>query len=416
MLDQFLLFILLAALLCAALWFFIRPQPNGNSKPSKADQPDSADNDDPVEPYVLEQLTGGIAHDFNNVLGTLLGVVQLAEKNRGPEDLAANLAIARRAIKQGRELTDQLVAFSGMATTAAEELAMRQIVLNAIVHLQSESESKLPVTENVENNLMVFCDPSQLQFTIERLITDKRTQIARNDTKSIVNVHGRKITRQGNQFAELTVALNRSDMANAEATDPISSWQQRNETHLSKAGQAAPLIAHFIRQSNGELTTEEDPHLGEVSKLLLPAVVPEGCPPPGQKLGSDAGMTDIQTDGTGRRVLLVEDEERLLAVMSKLLHMCHFDVLSATSGVEALQIVRNEPHIDLLLTDVVMPGGINGFELAEQVQDYFPGVPTVYTSGYIGFSKDNRMRVNGPVVRKPCDLGELCQAMNSVMS
>lgn len=120
--------------------------------------------------------------------------------------------------------------------------------------------------------------------------------------------------------------------------------------------------------------------------------------------------------GTGQKILVTEDESNLLIVMEELLEELGFEFIPAQSGQDALSIIKSSKKVDLLLTDVVMPKGIGGFELAKQVKRIRPDLPVVYMSGYTGFTASEMGEIVAPVIHKPCSPTELADVITRTLN
>ena len=119
--------------------------------------------------------------------------------------------------------------------------------------------------------------------------------------------------------------------------------------------------------------------------------------------------------GNGETILLVEDERELLAVMKTALEGLNYKVASAYSGQEAIDLIEGGQAFDLLLTDVVMPGKVGGFELARWIRERLPEVPVIYTSGYTGFTRSEMGEVQAPLLQKPAPQADLANAIRNAL-
>ena len=113
----------------------------------------------------------------------------------------------------------------------------------------------------------------------------------------------------------------------------------------------------------------------------------------------------------GETILLVEDQEDVGDVAQDMLETLGYTVLRAPDAARAADIIDSDQHIDLLFTDIVMPGGMNGFELARQVRETNPAAPIIFMSGYTGYSKADISEIDAPMLQKPCPPAELADAI-----
>ena len=121
-------------------------------------------------------------------------------------------------------------------------------------------------------------------------------------------------------------------------------------------------------------------------------------------------------EGKSKKILVVDDEFLLLMMVTDVLEDLGYDLVTANSGDAALQLIHAGEQFDLLLTDVMMPGGPSGFELAARTRKLYPNMPIVYLSGYTGFSMDGSDRVKAPLLQKPTCPNVLSQTLTEVLS
>tara|TARA_R100001086_G_C11797389_1_gene247965 strand:- start:202 stop:744 length:543 start_codon:yes stop_codon:yes gene_type:complete len=148
---------------------------------------------------------------------------------------------------------------------------------------------------------------------------------------------------------------------------------------------------------------------GTSVKLIIPRGIAEGQ-------DELPVLKSIKATGNGEVILLVEDEANLLAIVTDMLETFGYRVITAPSGVEALELVRNGAVFDLLLTDIVMPGGLDGFQLAAKLRDLQHDQPVVYMSGYSGFHETEMGEVIAPMVLKPCNPGVLAETIKEQLA
>jgi len=188
------------------------------------------------------------------------------------------------------------------------------------------------------------------------------------------------------------------------ATDPFFTTKDKN----SGTGLGLAMVYGFAQQADGALKIYSEPGIGTSVQLTLPRGSTSGLRVPNQP-------QETLVPGKGERLLVVEDEPDLLQAMTELLQELNYEVLAATSGVEALKQVEHGLEFDLLLTDVVMPGGIGGFELARRVRALRPELPMVYMSGYTGFTAPEMGSVAAPILQKPANPGSLAQVLRKAL-
>ena len=369
----------------------------------------------------LGQLTGGIAHDFNNLLASLLYALELAVKSQDQKKRDKYLETASNAIKQGRALTGRLLAFArrqpGLATSRKTTDVFHDFEKLVRPMLEAQIAIKLLVDEP---ELRHYCDQAQLETALMNLVLNSRDAILRSGEGNRIEVQARAIrfskteedsdqpkieTPEGTslRFVEISVSDNGPGMESEtlnRCTDPFFTTKETN----SGTGLGLSMVYGFVTQSDGDLRIYSEPGVGTTVRMILPR---------GTELGSreEAMPEEDVQQGGGQTLLVVEDEVKLLDMIADVLVNMEYKVVPARSGQEALQLVEDGLVFDLLLTDVVMPGKVGGFELARRVRALRPDIPVIYSSGYTGFTAAEMGDVQAPLLQKPTPPAELAEAI-----
>ena len=169
------------------------------------------------------------------------------------------------------------------------------------------------------------------------------------------------------------------------------------------------MVYGFVQQSDGDLRIYSEEGHGTTIRVILPR---------GNTEGEREAMQPKEEliKGNGQRVLVVEDEPFLLKSMKELLTILEYDVVGQSSARGALELLASDEQFDLLLTDIVMPGKMNGFELAARTREIKPDLPVVYMSGYTGFTASEMGEVQAPLIQKPAPPSELARAISAALS
>ncbi|MDW4498695.1 ATP-binding protein [Sulfitobacter sp. D35] len=374
----------------------------------------------------LGQLTGGIAHDFNNLLSTIEYGTELSKTTENSEQRQTYHDTVLSAVRKGAVLTSRLLAFAKRQPGRAASVLVSQVLddLEQLAKPTIEESIDLMVSCS-DPELLVYCDIGQLESALLNLVINARDALVTQGVGGRITVSARGVSdvdadlgrrrenlsayiAQGlsaancgergtvnrtHRFVELVVTDNgtgMSDRVKARATDPFFS------TKASGAGTGLGLsmVYGFVQQSDGDMRIYSEPGLGTTVRITLPR-------------GSEAGPREEPVDqlpvskGQGEVVLIVEDRRELLDMMGDVIGQLGYEVLKAPDGTAALETVMSGTKIDLLLTDVVMPGAINGFELAERTRAVLPELPVVYMSGYTGYSSADMGSVVAPILQKP---------------
>ena len=378
----------------------------------------------------LGQLTGGIAHDFNNLLGSLVYSVDIARRAKASEKRETHLEAAMGALMRGRTLTSRLLAFARKQPGVANVRATSDIFDEFHVLVRPMLEAQIEITLTVdEPDLRQYCDPVQLETALMNLTLNARDAILRSGKGNKIDIRARPVrapnkdldnrqegthpdsdTADGSSFRYIEISVTDNgpgmdDETLARCTDPFFTTKDTN----SGTGLGLAMVYGFVRQSDGDLRICSEEEVGTTVQMTLPR---------GSELGGREEPTkeDDAIHGNAQTILVVEDELTLLMGLTEVLEELDYEVVSARSAPDAMEMVENGEHFDLLLTDVVMPGPFGGFELARRVREKRPNVPVLYTSGYTGFSAQEMGEVQAPLLQKPALPHELAAAIAVALS
>jgi PAS domain S-box-containing protein len=347
------------------------------------------------------QLTGGIAHDFNNLLTIIIGNLQLLDgKLDADEKSNKRLNEAVDAARKGSELTRQLLAFA-----RKQELEPRDTSVNAMVKGMEQLIAR-SIGENIELKVDLMegdprslIDPSQLESAILNLSINARDAMP-DGGKLTIETQAAYLDRA---YAALNpdvapghyVMVAVSDTGEGMSQDVLEQVFQPFFTTKPQGkgtGLGLAMVYGFIKQSGGHISIYSEVGHGTSVKMYLPRRLKPG------ELGS---MADPQVSGSAEtpsaaqqgqraeeeaprrpKILVVEDQEAVRAVACGFLEDFGYDIVEAGDGFEALAKLQEHADIDLMFSDVVMPGGMNGFDLAQAAQSMKPALKIVHTSGY----------------------------------
>lgn len=356
----------------------------------------------------LGQLTGGIAHDFNNLLSTMLGSLQLLERRlpEGDERAKKYLSMSLRAAQSGQSLTSRLLTFSKRQKLEPSSVSVAALFADLQPLLRSSIEASIKIDiKKTSKKLVTYCDAAQLEAAIVNLVVNSRDAIA-DAENGMITIQARPLTvREGEtdssdtlqpgDYIEIAVSDNGAGMprhVQHKALDPFFSTKEEKGTGLGLS-----MVYGFVAQSGGHMHIYSEPNLGTTVKLFLPQADPSKKR---TKVEDIASETELPR-GSGEVVLVVEDEEDLRDVAAGLLRELGYQVVVAESGPEALKIVRSGAPIDLLFTDIVMPGGMTGVQLYEAARRLRPDLPVLYTSGYAHSVVEEIETISDKLLSKP---------------
>ena len=335
----------------------------------------------------IGHLTGGIAHDFNNLLAVMLGNVELlAERRKSLDaDEAAMLDNILIAGERAAELTRRLLAYA-----RRQSLSPRNIDLNLLLEtmtplLQRALDGGSTLELKLEPGLQkVEADSDKLENAVLSLVLNSRDAMPTGGRIEIAT-RNENLDQPGadafggiqpGSYAVLRVSDNGVGMPPALAARAIEPFFTTKPVGRG-SGLGLSMIFGLAKQSGGHLTIDSAVGRGTTVEIYLPAAQPSESPESERTAGAGASQRpEVPV------VLLVEDDAAVRDTVKTMLSSLGYKVATAPNGLEALALLERGPPPDLLLTDVVMPGGIDGIELARQARTRHPGISVVLASGY----------------------------------
>ncbi|MGI3776805.1 MAG: PAS domain S-box protein [Janthinobacterium lividum] len=353
----------------------------------------------------IGQLTGGIAHDFNNMLQAItsgLSMIRLRVQQDRLADVVTNVERAEKGAKRAAALTHRLLAFGRQQTLAPKVLSLGRIahgmedMIRRSVGPSVQTELRL-----ADGRWLVMCDPNQLESALLNLCVNARDAMPDGGwlviaTEELVlseaDVADYEDAAPG-RYAAIAVSDTGTGMTPevaAHVFEPFFTTKPLGQG----TGLGLSQIYGFVRQSGGVVQFETKPGKGTTFRLCMPH----------HEDNPEAGP--VASPSLGRTVLLVEDEQDVREMTAELLRELGCRVLEAEDGAAALRLVRaGTPHIDLLVTDVGLPGSLNGRQVAEAACERYPGLPVVLVTGYAAGLQFPGMEV----VHKPFDPGTFAE-------
>jgi PAS domain S-box-containing protein len=366
------------------------------------------------------QLTGGVAHDFNNLLTVIMGNAEmLTEKLSGNPGLHNLAEMILSAALRGAELTGRLLAFA-----RRQALDPKAINPNKLVSGMHDMLRRT-LSENIEIQLVqgtdvwpALIDPGQLEDALLNLCLNARDAMPHGGRLTIETANARidpdSASEYGDveagQYVVITVTDTGSGIAPEDLNRVFDPFFTTKEFGRG-TGLGLSMVYGFVKQSRGHIKIYSEVGHGTAIKIYLPRATridgePEESPaPPADILGTE-------------KILLVEDDEFVRKYATNQLTALGYQVLSARNGAEALELLGQVPDVDLVFTDVIMPGGISGRELAEQAVKLRPAVKVLYTSGYTenAIVHTGHLDKGVHLLSKPYRRSELAQKVRAALS
>jgi PAS domain S-box-containing protein len=347
------------------------------------------------------QLTGGLAHDFNNLLTIISGNLQLLEgKLNADEKSQKRLNEAADAARKGSDLTRQLLAFARKQDLEPRDTSINELVkgMESLVARTMGEHMELRVS-TMGGDPRSLIDPSQLESAILNLSINARDAMP-DGGKLTIETQPAYLDRE---YAEknpdvvpghyVMVAVTDSGTGmSAELLEKVFQPFFTTKAAGKGSGLGLSMVYGFIKQSGGHISVYSEVGHGTSIKMYLPRRMRPGeVDIPSGDAATDKQATAVVTSDAPAappvevrrpKILVVEDQEAVRAVACGFLEDFGYEIVEAGDGFEALSRLQEHDDIDLMFSDVVMPGGMNGFDLAQAAQSMKPELKIVHTSGY----------------------------------
>lgn len=320
------------------------------------------------------QLTGGLAHDFNNLLLIVMGNLELI-KNELPADLDLDrfLDNAITAAKRGANLTRKLLGFSRENPAHPEAVDINQTIQKLLSLLNKSMTARVIVNLNLQPDLWpVNLNVGDLEDAILNLALNARD--AMNGTGQLT-ISTRNVEKNGQQHVLVSVTDEGCGIAD-DIKDRIFDPFYTTKSEDKGSGLGLSMVYGFVKRSKGTIEVESEPGKGTTFNLYLPrdaAISVEETTP---QATPDALPRGEET------ILVVDDESALLQTVSRMLDNLGYQTIQAGSGIAALEKLSEHPQIDMIFTDVVLGGDMDGYGLVLQAMKARPDIKVLMTSGY----------------------------------
>jgi signal transduction histidine kinase/CheY-like chemotaxis protein len=360
----------------------------------------------------IGQLTGGVAHDFNNILMVILGGLSMIDRAGDPARRARIFDGMRQAAERGASLSRQLLAFSRRKPLKAEPVDLRA-QLDAMRDLLDRSlRGDVHVATDFADDLWpVLVDPAELEFVVLNLCVNARDAMPDGGTimVSARNAAGLLHKEREGDFVILSVHDTGTGMTPEVLEKVFEPFFTTKEVGKG-SGLGLPQVYGFAEQSGGSVEIESRVGEGTTVTLILPKTdrVPMGIAP----LIDLNEPEDAKASGA---ILLVEDDDEVASLVTEMLRELGYDVTRASSADAALGALANARPVDLMFSDIMMPGAMNGTDLAREARRRRPGLPVLLTSGYADAAMRDAAHEGLEVLRKPYNIRALGQSIRRVL-
>ena len=332
----------------------------------------------------IGQLTAGLAHDFNNLLQVVAGNLDIVLADDLNERQRRLLSNAARAAERGAKLTRQLLAFARKTRLEPRRVDLNELInefgdlidntVGAQIRLVTALERRLPAVE---------IDPTHFEMAVLNVLINARDAMPTGGTVTIatelwkLNGNAASYGLPEGDYVVLSIRDEGQGMSpevRQRATEPFFTTKGKERG----TGLGLAMVHGFVQQSLGRLEIDSEAGQGATIRLLFPVAPPEKSV---ARAGAFKPLPASAGETAGRTILLVEDSDDVRALASEQLVALGYEVVLAASGEEALEKLEGI-EVDLLFTDIVMPGGMSGLELVERFSKLYPQTPVLMTTGY----------------------------------
>ena len=320
------------------------------------------------------QLTGGVAHDFNNLLTVVLGNIELIKRRTGDQhELSRQIEAVRLAAEKGGALTRQLLAFSRRQRLNPLTVDLNVLIADfAPLMRQAVGEAVSIDLRLAAEPLPAHLDPAQFESALLNLAVNARDAMEGGGLLSISTK-----TLGGDEPKILVVVRDTGQGMDSDVASRIFEPFFTTKEIGKGSGLGLSQVYGFVRQSGGEVSVSSAPGQGAAFEIHLPL---------SKAAVSERGASDetVEAGRGAERVLVVEDDPAVLAMAVETLEGLGYQVTTADTAASAMKRLKTRKAFDMLFSDVVMPGGVSGVELAHAAVKERPGLKVLLTSGYVG--------------------------------
>ncbi|MBQ5946990.1 ATP-binding protein [Massilia sp. ST3] len=335
----------------------------------------------------LGRLTGGVAHDFNNVLQTLTAALQLIAIEANPARLPDRIAVCKRAVDRAAALVAQLRAFGRTQDAYLQTVRADEAVSSALPMLRNSLPSAIRLDTAIASGAWpVRIDLTQFELALLNLVLNARDAIEGQGLITIRVDNHHELGEGANgpgpvpagEYVRIEIADTGTGMTPevlAKACDPFYTTKPVDKG----SGLGLPQAYGFATQSHGTLVLRSAVGAGTTASLYLPRAAPGAATQPVQSSRDQAQASP----GLAATVLFVEDDSLVRESVMPILEQAGAEVLCARNAEDALRLLEAGHQVDILFTDIVMPGKLNGVMLAKQVRERYPHIALVLATGYV---------------------------------
>ncbi len=361
-------------------------------------------------------LAGGVAHDFNNIMQIISGYAELAGISDS-DSSSRYLEEIKKASAKASDLTAQLLAFARKQHVSPRSIDLNSFLRKSVSLLERLIDPDINIELKLESSLWpVYIDPSQVDQIITNLIINSRDSI-KGKGSIIVETYNSTVD---SEYCRTHPYFSPGDFAVLAVSDTGAGMNNEVKAHIfepfystkpsSNSGLGLSTVYGIVKQNEGYIIVYSEEGVGSTFKVYLKKGNTNSLE------NTDGSENNSEFSVRDKNILVVEDEESILTLISRVLQKSSYNVVTAENGNKALEEVEKNPlKFDLLITDVVMPG-MNGHDLNDRLREIYPEIKTIFMSGYTAnIIADSGILDEGiNFLQKPFSVNQLIDKVNEV--
>lgn len=363
------------------------------------------------------QLTGGVAHDFNNLLSVVLGNLEMLETRLPSQsELRKYAERAQMAAQRGASLTERLLAFSRKQSLKPESTEIGDLVENLLELLKSSVGEAISIyCETAQDTWPATVDPHVLETALLNLALNARDAMSKGGSIKIT-VENAIVTPNKDQptkiiageYVKLTLLDTGEGMSSEQLKQCFEPFFTTKDVGRG-SGLGLSMVYGFVKQSKGMINIESELGKGTLVSLFFPKA----------KTCKNIEMPRVKHEspvlGTGETILLVEDDKDVRELAATMLQMLNFSIVEAETAQHALEQLQRHPEVDIILSDIVLPGSMDGIALAHKVARAYPSIRILLMSGYYKqFGEITDSELPFLILQKPFTKAELSSSISKI--
>lgn len=368
----------------------------------------------------IGQLTGGIAHDFNNILSIILGNLNLMQSQvEMDERTSKRFEIINHSLQRATDLTRQLLSFSRHEVTSAKNTNINQLIENMHELITQSLTPEVEVERHMDEALwQTTIDPGDFEDSFVNLVINARDAMQGHgkltiETRNCILDDAYCMLNPAavpGEYVQLVVSDAGAGISSEQMERIFEPFYTTKEQGKG-TGLGLSMVFGFVKRSGGTIKVYSELGIGTTFRIYLPRAKNDV-----QGLTDSAEPVKVMPRGQ-ETILAVDDEAALVDLVYETLSNLGYTVLTANNASQAEEIFAEDPAIDLLFSDVVMPGGMNGFELAERLVSERPELKVLLTSGYTekAVARNGQARFKANMLGKPYTLVDLAQRIRATL-